>query len=61
MKINPIHNTRFNVQKQKQAAEEISKSLKQTDDEFFKTLFDHFTKEEMTNIFELANEMRNTS
>lgn len=58
MKITPVHKTVLNMSPQ-QARN--NHTMPEDDDKFFKTLFDHFTKEEMDDIFKMASEIRGTS
>ncbi len=67
MKVMPVNRTAWGSQsdqrqsKARLAAEAISHSPAQDDDKFFETLFAHFTKDEMKEIFELASEIRGTA
>tara|TARA_B100000768_G_scaffold137617_1_gene128691 strand:+ start:784 stop:987 length:204 start_codon:yes stop_codon:yes gene_type:complete len=67
MKVMPVNRTAWGSQsdqrqsKARLAAEAISHSPSEDDDKFFETLFAHFTKDEMKEIFELASEIRGTA
>tara|TARA_R110001592_G_C12726939_1_gene709484 strand:+ start:76 stop:279 length:204 start_codon:yes stop_codon:yes gene_type:complete len=67
MKVNPVNRTAWGSQsdqrqsKARLAAEAVSKSPQEDNDKFFETLFAHFTKDEMNEIFDMASKLRGTS
>ena len=63
MKITPVHKTVLNGTHHRfETVLNMKPHTEQEDnDKFFKTLFDHFTKEEMDDIFKMASEIRGTS
>jgi len=61
MKITPVHKTVLNMTPQRQACPICRPPEQEDNDKFFKKLFDHFTKEEMDDIFKMASEIRGTS
>ena len=67
MKVQPVNKTAWGSQSEQResktrlAAEAISHSSQEDSDKFFKTLFAHFTKDEMKEIFDMASKIRGTS
>ena len=67
MKVNPVNRTAWGSQSEQRqskarlAAEAISNFPREDNDKFFETLFTHFTKDEMNEIFDMASKIRGTS
>lgn len=67
MKVQPVNKTAWGSQSEQReskarlAAEAISHSSQEDNDKFFETLFAHFTKDEMNDIFKMASKIRGTS
>ena len=67
MKVNPVNRTAWGSQSEQRqskarlAAEAVCIFSEEDNDKFFETLFAHFTKDEMNEIFDMASKLRGTS